>query len=114
MSPNDVVNGLWTVEFLSTFNRAGKGVLVFTNGRLLGGDAGYYYSGTYTVTGNRIEGKVNVKRYDINSISIFGNMESFAISFAGEINNYSLSTVGEILDKPQYKIRLIGNKRENI
>lgn len=40
-------NGLWTVDFISTINRYGKGVLVLSDGRLLGGDHGFYYSGTY-------------------------------------------------------------------
>jgi len=39
-------NGLWTVEFSSTINRYGRGVLIINDGRLLGGDDSYYYSGT--------------------------------------------------------------------
>ena len=53
-----MIDGLWTVEFISTLNRSGKGVLVLNNGKIFGGDEGYYYSGTYQTNGNKIEGKI--------------------------------------------------------
>jgi hypothetical protein len=40
--------GLWTVEFGGSEGRFGSGVMVFDQGRLWGGDSGYYYSGTYS------------------------------------------------------------------
>ncbi|MBW1649329.1 MAG: hypothetical protein JRJ44_01375 [Deltaproteobacteria bacterium] len=47
-------DGLWTVEFVATIHRYGNGVLVFNQNRLLGGDAGYYYSGKYNIDDKKI------------------------------------------------------------
>ncbi len=43
------MNGLWTVEFGSSAGIFGGGVAVFSDGRVLGGDSGYYYTGSYQV-----------------------------------------------------------------
>lgn len=113
MFVNSPFNGLWTVEFISTVNRFGKGVLVLLDGRLFGGDAGYYYSGRYEITGNTIQGNVNVTRFDANSISVFGDINQFALSFAGEINSTSISAVASLVSTPKFKMRMIGNKKED-
>jgi len=95
-----MVNGLWIVEFISTLNRFGFGVIVLNNGRLLGGDAGYYYSGEYDINDNMIQGKINVIRFDENSISVFGDIDQFSLKFSGQISN-NYVTIQRILAKCQ-------------
>jgi hypothetical protein len=41
------VEGLWTVEFGSNTGIFGSGVVVLRQGRIEGGDASYFYVGTY-------------------------------------------------------------------
>jgi hypothetical protein len=106
-------DGLWTVEFMSTINRFGRGVVVLLNGRLFGGDAGYYYSGTYEIKGNKIEGLANVTRYDETHTSVFGNLGQFKLKFSGEISSLHFSASASIIDKPD-KLRLEGYKKEDI
>jgi T3SS negative regulator,GrlR len=48
------MQGLWTVEFGSTTGQFGAGVVVFQDGHILGGDNGYFYTGTYIQTGPRV------------------------------------------------------------
>lgn len=117
MFVNSKTNGLWTVEFISTFNRVGQGVLVLSDGRLLGGDAGYYYSGRYKITGTiltgtRIEGTVDVIRYDPTHLSVFGDIDRFTLSFAGDIDDYHLTAAATIPNNPDFQIKLTGNKKE--
>jgi hypothetical protein len=114
MFVNSKTNGLWTVEFISTFNRAGQGVLVMNGGRLLGGDAGYYYSGTYKVRGTRIEGNVNIIRYDPTHFSVFGDIDHFTLSFTGDIDDYHFTAAATIPTKPEFQIKFTGNKKEDI
>ncbi len=114
MFANTMFDGLWTVEFISTINRAGKGVLVLSNGRLLGGDNAYYYSGQYTIEGDTIRGNVNVTRYDPNGISVLGNLDRFSINFSGAINNYQFSAAASIPGFTQYQIKVMGMKKEDI
>lgn len=107
-------NGLWTVEFISTIKRYGKGVLIVNDNRLLGGDDGYYYSGTCNVTGNNIQATINVVKYDQNSISVFGNIDHFQLTLNGEINEYQFEAIGTIANNPQTQIRVVGTKREDL
>lgn len=107
-------NGLWTVDFISTINRYGKGVLVLSDGRLLGGDHGYYYSGTYIVKGNNIQATISVIQYDENIVSVFGNITHFQLTIDGEINEYQFSAVGTIANNPQVQIKVVGTKREDL
>lgn len=109
-----MIDGLWTVEFISTLNRSGQGVLVLNNGRLLGGDEGYYYSGSCHITGTKIEGNINVIRYDPKIISVFGDIDQFALSFSGDINDYHLTVAAIIPNNPKSQIKIIGNKKEDM
>ncbi|MBN1807413.1 MAG: hypothetical protein JW837_19355 [Sedimentisphaerales bacterium] len=86
-----MLNGLWTIEFMSIANLYGTGVLVLNNGRLLGGDAGYYYSGEYKERGDKIDGIATITRFEPNSISVFGNYGQLTLCFSGKVeDNYFL------------------------
>jgi hypothetical protein len=43
------MDGLWTAEFGSSVGMFGGGVVVFENGRVMGGDSNYFYLGEYTL-----------------------------------------------------------------
>ena len=101
-----MINGLWTIEFSSVLNRFGSGVLVLKDGLLLGGDNGYYYSGKYNVKNDRVEGKVAITRYDPNIISVFGNMDQFSLSFAGQITHNVIDAIASLDGKPESKIQI--------
>lgn len=111
-------NGLWTVEFISPIqNRAGKGVLVISGkpseGRLLGGDSAYYYSGHCKFDNNKISGNVIIIRHDPTGISVFGDIDSFKLSFSGQVDKLHFSAAATIDNNPQFKIRIVGNKKED-
>ena len=107
-------NGLWTVEFTSTINRVGKGIVVLSDRRLLGGDSGYYYSGRYDIDTAKFSGELIVVRYDPIGVSVFGNLASFKLSLIGEIDNLHFSAAATIPNMPQFKIRIVGNKKEDL
>ena len=71
----EIIEGLWTAEFGSTAGRFGGGVVVFRDGRVMGGDSGYYYLGTYSlVTGNEFRATIDVVPF-INGIeSVFNTL----------------------------------------
>jgi len=107
-------NGLWTVEFSSTLNLFGTGVVVLNNKRLLGGDVGYYYSGIYSISGKTIEAKIDVTRFDKNAISVFGNIDQFSLKLTAKLSNSEFSGTASLMDKPDLKLQVRGLKKVNI
>lgn len=109
-----MINGLWTVEFISTIKRYGRGVIIINDERILGGDDGYYYSGRGKVTGNKIEATINVIKYDQNSVSVFGDIDHFQLKIEGKIDEYRLKAIGTIINNPHADIEVVGTKREDL
>ena len=58
-------NGLYSIHVSLQDGRSGKGsgVVVFRDGKILGGDAYLFYTGTYTTKGNAFKGEVLVQRH---------------------------------------------------
>jgi len=106
-------NGLWTVDFISTLNRSGKGVIVLSNKRLFGGDSGYYYTGSYNIKNGIITADLVVIRHDPNWLSVFGAIDSFKLSFSGQADNLHFKALGSIVGAPELKISIVGNKKED-
>ena len=57
------LEGMWTVDFETASGVRNGGVIVLTGGRILGGDSGMYYVGTYSTVGSTMEGEVQITRY---------------------------------------------------
>lgn len=72
--PTISIEGLWTAEFGSTTGIFGGGVVVFEDGKLLGGDSWYYYVGTYSLNGNTLETRLRVVPYIHGAQSVFGTV----------------------------------------
>jgi hypothetical protein len=58
-------NGLYSIHVSLLDGRAGKGsgVVVFRDGKIVGGDAYLYYIGSYTVRDNTFKGEVLIQRH---------------------------------------------------
>jgi hypothetical protein len=100
-----MVEGLWTIEFTSPLG-FGTGVVVLTGKRLLGGDEGYYYSGEYAVDDHHIGGKAEIVRFNKNSLSVFGDMDSFTLELDGNISSDSIVGVASISGQPELKAQI--------
>src|SRR6202044_2119552 len=57
---NDMKNGLYSIHVSLQDGRSGKGsgVVMFRDGKILGGDAYLFYIGTYTAKGDTFKGEV--------------------------------------------------------
>lgn len=78
------VNGLWTAEF-TVGSTTGNGVVVFLNGRLLGGDDQYYYAGSYTESAGQLRGELLLKHYAGPQISLFGPIREMRLTLEGAV-----------------------------
>src|SRR5215475_7507991 len=80
-------NGLYSIHVTLLDGRVGKGsgVVVFRDGRIVGGDAFLFYIGTYTAKGDTFKGEVLVQRHtsspDANPL--FGGPNLVGIGVSG-------------------------------
>jgi hypothetical protein len=80
------MNGLWTAEFGSNSGIFGGGVAVLQDGAILGGDAGYYYLGTYDVTNKIFKADLKVIPFIQNYPSVFRTVnETLRLSLVGTV-----------------------------
>ncbi|HEY7845596.1 MAG TPA: GrlR family regulatory protein [Bradyrhizobium sp.] len=81
-------NGLYSIHVNLQDGRVGKGsgVIVFRDGKIVGGDAYLFYTGTYTVKGNTFKGEVLVQRHTTprdNDNPLFGGPGPVGIGVSG-------------------------------
>jgi len=80
-------NGLYSIHVSLQDGRVGKGsgVIVFRDGRILGGDAYLFYTGSYSTRGDTFKGEVLVQRHtsspDANPL--FGGPSPVGIGVSG-------------------------------
>jgi T3SS negative regulator,GrlR len=81
------MNGLYSIHVKLLDGRVGKGsgVVVFHEGRILGGDAYLFYTGNYTVKDQTFRGEILVQRHtpspDIDPL--FGGLNPVGIGVTG-------------------------------
>jgi hypothetical protein len=66
-----MIDGLWTAEFGSSAGSFGGGSAVFRDGKILGGDATYYYVGDYTVKENSLFATLKISPFIEGAESVF-------------------------------------------
>ena len=81
-------NGLYSIHVSLQDGRVGKGsgVIVFRDGKIVGGDAYLFYTGTYTVKDNTFKGEVLVQRHTTprdNDNPLFGGPAPVGIGVSG-------------------------------
>ena len=86
-------NGLYSIHVSLQDGRTGKGsgVVMFRDGKILGGDAYLFYTGSYTTKGDSFKGEVLVQRHtsspDANPL--FGGPNPVGIGVSGTITDRS-------------------------
>jgi len=94
-------NGLYSIHVNLRDGRVGKGsgVVLFRDGRILGGDAYLFYTGSYTVKGNTFKGEVLVQRHtsspDANPL--FGEASPVGIGVSGTFTDTAAEMSGTAL-----------------
>jgi len=93
-----MVEGFWIVQYEGVAGNGG-GVVVFMRGRVLGGDTGYVYTGTYKVETNTVLADVKVRNFLPQVNSVLGFAGDFELRIAGKVTdqiiNGTASLVGQ-------------------
>jgi hypothetical protein len=80
-------NGLYSIHVSLQDGRSGKGsgVVVFRDGKILGGDAYLFYIGTYTAKGDTFKGEVLIQRHTSSpdESPLFGGPSPVGVGVSG-------------------------------
>lgn len=85
VGPGGIANGLYSIRIRALDGVEGglTGVMILQDGRMLGGDAFFYYLGSYSSIQGRWKGEIVNQEHTAARGSIFGGYE-VGIGFAGE------------------------------
>ncbi len=111
-----MIEGLWSVAFVSTQENFGAGVVIFETGRVLGGDASYYYVGDYNVTNGELRANVHVTHFFGEPHSVFGNLRKFELSVSGRMppEGRTIEATGHLVQDPRQQIAFRFQKLEEL
>src|SRR5205823_13111358 len=96
-----MMNGLYSIHVSLQDGRTGKGsgVVMFLDGKIVGGDAYLYYTGSYTTKGDTFKGEVLVQRHtsspDANPL--FGGPSPVGIGVSGTFTGTRATMSGTAL-----------------
>lgn len=111
------LEALWSLEFQSNRGFEGGGVVIFETGRVFGGDAQYYYTGTYEVKSGNITAKVKVTRYVDSGlgVSIFGTDDKeIELEFEGKVDEPVMRATGNRLSDLASQVTIKFIKRADL
>jgi hypothetical protein len=89
-------NGLYSLHVKTLDGHFGKGsgVVIFRDGRILGGDAFLFYVGTYSVDGTTLKGELQVEQHtQSKDVAPLFSGRPVSIGFSGKIDATE-STIG--------------------
>src|ERR1700743_3926874 len=92
-------NGLYSIHVVLQDGRAGKGsgVVLFRDGKILGGDAFLFYVGSYMVKDNTFKGEIVVQRHTPSPdvTPLFGGPDPVGIGVAGTFTDTAAKMTGK-------------------
>lgn len=109
-----MLEALWSVEFVSNVQSFGAGVAVLETGRVLGGDAQYFYVGTYQVENAIANAEVKVTHYAGQPNSIFGQAKQFTLKLSGKPGSAYFELYGHVVENSALLIGMRLTRRADL
>lgn len=104
----EMIEALWSTEFRDGNNQMfGSGIVVFENGKVLGGDSGFTFVGDYSIKYGVGYASIRVKRYSntINMQSISG-LDDYVLDAVGKIDRNHMVFTGTSKSAPGFTINI--------
>jgi hypothetical protein len=108
------LDGFWIVKFTAA-QLYGSGVVVFSNGKIFGGETGFYYIGTYEADGRIVKARIMVRNFDPAMPSGFGIAGDYEMDVSATLqddNNANGTAV--VTGHPQYSLGIRLTKKANL
>ncbi len=111
------VEGLWSVEFVSTNQRLyGAGTVTLESGEIFGGDNQYTFTGKYSMKFDILEVELDVKHFSsFPAHSIFGTpLNEFCLKLTGKVQTPTMQLVGSREGSPNDVIVVVCTKQADL
>jgi hypothetical protein len=108
-----MIEGLWVVQYEGTQGE-GAGVVVFTNGRVLGGDRGYTYEGNYAIKENWVAASIHVANFLPNIASVLGYVGDFDEELKAPIEDNVIQGALSLTGRPGVSIAVKLTKKAEL
>jgi hypothetical protein len=110
---NDMIEGLWIVQYVG-LQGSGGGVIVLMNGKVLGGDTGYTYIGTYTVENNNLMARVRVSNFLPEIPNVLGIKGDFDLELRAPTGEAVIQGAMTLVSQPGAGIAVKMTKKANL
>jgi|ERR1017187_680715 hypothetical protein len=91
----------WTVEFKGDTG-VSAGVVIFTKGRIFGGDGGHTFIGNYEGD-SRVKGKISVHPFFPGS-NVTGTHGDYELEFSGTVEGKTMTLTASVVGNPGNKL----------
>jgi len=108
-----MIEGLWIVQYEGMQGNGG-GVAVFVNGKVLGGDTGYIYEGTYTVQGDVVSAKIHVSNFLPNIPNVLGLKGDFDLQIQAPVKGSTIQGAMSLVGRPGLGIAVRLTKKSGL
>lgn len=108
------IDGFWIVHFTGA-EILGTGVAMFTNGKVFGGETGFYYIGTYRAEGNTVKARVMIRNFDPAIASGFGIAGDYEMDVSATLqDDNNMTGTAMITNQPKHNLGIRLTKKANL
>lgn len=103
-----MIEALWSAEFKDANDlMSGSGIVIFENGKVLGGDSGFTFVGNYEIKDGIGYASIRVRRYSntINMQSISG-LDDYTLDAVGKIDRNHMIFTGTSKSVPGFTLNI--------
>lgn len=97
------IEGFWVIKFTAA-QIYGSGVALFSDGKVYGGETGFYYLGTYEADGNVVKARVLIRNFDPTIPSGFGIPSDYEMDVSAMLDGDTMSGTAVVTGHPQYSL----------
>lgn len=98
-----MIEGFWILQTHTPEYTSG-GVCVFLNGKIVGGDNGFTWIGTYTGDDRLIKARVRVHNFDPAVPSVLGIPGDYDMHFTGNVQGDTITGTAMLANSPQHSL----------
>ena len=105
------IEGIWTGEVYGPFGWENRGVFIFENGRIVGGDNRQYSMGSYSLDGAEVTAELRIHYYGPPRTNFGEAKEEFETEITGAWEGGEINGTIRRTDKPQFDLQIRLTKR---